>query len=187
MIYLNEHIDRLDIQAALEAVSPQRREYALRYRHEHDRRLSLAVYLLLCEGLKKEYGITTPPELDFGNHGKPMLTNHSDVHFNMSHCNEAAVCAISDHPVGIDAESIRTYDQDLIERTMNKNEQKLIANSLTPCEEFIRLWTMKESVLKLTGKGISDDLHKVLDDVSSYRFTTEFHNGYILTLCEYNN
>lgn len=187
MIYVDEHIDQLDIQAALDAVSLQRREHALRYRQERDRRLSLAVYLLLCEGLKKEYGITTPPEFVFGTHGKPMLADYPDIHFNMSHCREAAVCVIAPRPVGIDAESIRLYDRQLVERTMNDAERRRIDHGLHPNEDFIKLWTMKESVLKLTGTGISEDLHRVLDDVSHYSFTTECRQGYIITSCEYNN
>ncbi|MBO7609624.1 MAG: 4'-phosphopantetheinyl transferase superfamily protein [Muribaculaceae bacterium] len=187
MIYVDEHIGRIDVAAALEAVSQQRREHAIRYRQERDRRLSLAVYLLLCRGLKEEYGITEPPVFEFGDHGKPMLASRPDIHFNMSHCREAAACVIADHPVGIDVESIRAYDQELIERTMNEDEQRLITHSLTPREEFTRLWTMKESVLKLTGKGISEDLHHVLDDAIRYRFVTECRNGYIYTWCEYNN
>ena len=187
MIYVDEHIDRLDIQSALETVSEQRREHALRYKQERDRKLSLAVYLLLCKGLKEEYGITEPPVFEFGDHGKPILVDYPDIHFNMSHCREAAVCVIAPHSVGIDAESIRQYDRQLIERTMKVAERHNIENSLHPEEDFIRLWTMKESVLKLTGTGISDDLHKVLDDESRYRFITEYRQGYIITMCEYNN
>ena len=187
MIYVNEHIDQLDIQAALAAVSEQRRQHAMRYRQERDRRLSLAAYLLLCKGLKEEYGITSPPEFVIGDHGKPMLVGYPHIHFNMSHCREAAVCAISSRPVGIDAESIRQYNKQLVERTMNKWEQQNIENSLHPDEVFIRLWTMKESVLKLTGEGISNDLHTVLYNETHHRFITEYRQGYIITMCEFKN
>ena len=83
MIYLNDDIEGLDLEHAFASVSPQRRDYALRYRFELDRRLSLAVYLLLCEGLKEEYGISELQEFVFGHHGKPALKNHPEIHFNL--------------------------------------------------------------------------------------------------------
>jgi len=58
MIYLNDRISDIDIEQALAMVSETRRQKALAYRHENDQRLSLAVYMLLCEGLEKEYGIS---------------------------------------------------------------------------------------------------------------------------------
>ena len=62
MIYINDHTEELDIAAALAKVSPQRREQALRFRFDAGRRLSLSAYLLLMEGLEKEYGITERKE-----------------------------------------------------------------------------------------------------------------------------
>ena len=107
MIYLNEHTDRIDIAAALAKVSAQRREQALRYRYESGQRLSLAVYLLLMEGLEKEYGILEPPLFDYTPEGKLFLSRHHGIHFSFSHSGTLAVCAISDRPVGIDIESVR--------------------------------------------------------------------------------
>ena len=73
VIYLKEHPEDLNITLALNQVGPQRRDTALRYVREIDRKLSLAAFLLLMEGLEKEYGITEPPVLAFGPHGKPFL------------------------------------------------------------------------------------------------------------------
>ncbi|MBR5101738.1 MAG: hypothetical protein IK092_01260, partial [Muribaculaceae bacterium] len=91
---MNDHIDEIDVTSAIATVSDQRREYALRYRKEHDRRLAIAVYQLLCHGLKAEYGIEELPVFEFGHHGKPFFVGHPEIHFNFSHCNSAAVCAI---------------------------------------------------------------------------------------------
>ena len=58
MVYLNDQVDALDTDLALARVSAQRREQALRFRHEGSRRLCLAAYLLLMDGLREEYGLT---------------------------------------------------------------------------------------------------------------------------------
>ena len=61
MIYLDDHIQDFDLQQALKEVSPQRRQYALRYRQERDQRLCVAAYRLLRHALLEEYGIDEPP------------------------------------------------------------------------------------------------------------------------------
>lgn len=45
---------------------------------------------------------------------------------------------------------------------------------------------MKESLLKLTGEGITDNLHGILSTAGHYHFVTEEHvkEGYVLTWVE---
>ena len=162
MIYINDHIYDFDLQEALSQLSDQRREQALRYKHELGQRTCTAAYLLLCEGLLEEYGITEKPVFEYGEHGKPFLVGHPEIHFNMSHCKEAAICIIADQPVGIDIESIRTFKQTLVDYTMNEDEIRQIQQAERPNVEFIKLWTQKEAVLKLSGAGISRDMKKTL-------------------------
>ena len=162
MIYINDHIYDFDLQKALSRLSDQRREQALRFKHELGQRTCTAAYLLLCEGLRKEYGITEKPVFEYGEHGKPFIVGHPEIHFNMSHCKEAAICIIADQPVGIDIESIRTFKQTLVDYTMNEDEIRQIQQAERPDVEFIKLWTQKEAALKLTGAGISRDMKQVL-------------------------
>lgn len=162
MLYLNDDIAHFDFEAALPLLSEQRREQALKFKHEQGRKTCAAAYLLLCEGLRKEYGITEKPVFEYGEHGKPSIIGHPDIHFNLSHCREAAVCVVSDRPVGVDIESIRSYKDSLVRYTMNEDEIAQITQSLHPEEAFTRLWTMKEAVLKLSGEGLRNDMKSVL-------------------------
>lgn len=180
MTYIDDQIQQLDLAAALAAVSPERRDYALRYRHELGQRQCVAAYLLLQRALLQEYGIDGHLQFAIGEHGKPSLVGHPDIHFNLSHCREAVACAVSDRPVGIDIESTRRYHPMLLDYTMSPDERRLIAQAPRPDEAFIRLWTMKEAVLKLTGEGISRDLHTVLTG-HNYHFATTIHPTYICT------
>ena len=122
MIYLNDRLYDFDLQEALSQLSDQRREQALRYKFELGQRTCAAAYLLLCEGLRKGYGIMEKPVFEYGEHGKPFLVGHPNIHFNLSHCREAAICIIDSKPVGIDVESIREYRQSLVDYTMNADE-----------------------------------------------------------------
>lgn len=162
MIYINDQLASFNLEAALPLLSQQRREQALRFRYELGRITSAAVYLLLCEGLRSEYGISEKPLFCYGEHGKPSIVGHPDIHFNLSHCREAAVCAVADCPVGIDVESVRPIKEDLVRYTMSDDEVNLIMSDPHPDIAFTRLWTMKEAVLKLSGEGLRNDMKGVL-------------------------
>ena len=172
MIYLNDHLFDFDLDAALLELSEQRRQLALRYRHELGRRTCAAAYLLLCEGLRKEYGITEKPVFEFGEHGKPSIIGRPDLHFSLSHCREAAICVLSDRPVGIDIESVGRYNECLVRYTMNDEEMAQILASNRPDIAFTRLWTQKEAVVKCTGEGIGNDLKNVLKNFRESSPTT---------------
>ena len=162
MVYLNDDIAHFDWEAALPLLSEQRREQTLKFKHLLGRKTCAAAYLLLCEALRKEYGITEKPIFEYGKHGKPFIIGYPDIHFNISHCREAVLCVISSRPVGVDVESIRSYKDSLVEYTMNPQEIAKINQAPRPEVEFVRFWTMKEAVLKLSGEGISKDLKTVL-------------------------
>ena len=185
MLYLNDNIQDFCLEKALQQLSEQRREQALRFKYELGQRTCAAAYLLLCEGLRKEYGIEEKPFFEYGEHGKPFIVGHPEIHFNLSHCREAVICMLSDRPVGVDVESVREYKDSLVRYTMNKDEVEQILQAKRPDIEFIRFWTMKEAVLKLSGEGISNDLKGVLNSLSS-KLTTVVSpdERYVYSICE---
>lgn len=161
-LYINDRLQDLNLDEALARLSEQRREQALRFRFEQGRRACAAAYLLLCEGLRHDYGLTELPRFEYGEHGKPVIVGHPDIHFNLSHCHEAAICAISDQPVGVDIESIRPLKESLVNYTMNDDEVNQILTSENPALTFTSLWTMKEAVVKRSGLGLTNDLKHLL-------------------------
>ena len=186
MVYIDEHIDDFDLPTALADISAQRREQALRFKHERGQRTCVLAYLLLKKALREEFGIADNPLFEYGEHGKPTIVGHPDIHFNLSHCREAVACVVSQRPVGIDVESVSRYKEALVSYTMNDHEQAQIAAAERPDVAFTRLWTMKEARMKLTGEGITNNLKTVLDDSCNWRFTTveRLEQNYIYTLCE---
>lgn len=184
MIYISDHIDDFDLQEALDAVSPQRRKQALRYRHERDQRLCIAAYRLLRQALHEEYGIQELPQFVYNQHGKPLLDGYADIHFSMSHCRMAAAVAVSDQPVGIDVETLDQYSEEVARHAMSDREMRQILSSPHPAKEFTRLWTMKESLYKLTGDDHGGDIAHMLDNATAYQFTTLDYPDYLLTTCQ---
>ena len=180
---VSEEIWEFDLEAALRDISEQRRKQALKFRHEQGQRLCVLAYQLLKQGLREEYGITENPIFEYNEHGKPAIVGHPEIHFNLSHCKEAAVCVVSDHPVGIDVESLREYKESLVRYTMNDAEIHEIESAEHPDAAFIRLWTMKEATMKLIGTGISNDMKSVID-TARYKYTTVERQRYVYTVCE---
>ena len=182
MIYLNDDIEHFEWEAALPLLSEQRREQCLKFKHEQGRKTCAAAYLLLCEGLRQEYGITEPPVFEYGEHGKPSIVGHPDIFFNMSHCKEAAICVLSDKPVGVDIESMRRYRESLARYTMNDEEMAQILQAERPDMEFTRLWTLKEAVLKRSGEGIRNDMKHVLDGLKDAKTVINEKKCYIYSV-----
>ncbi len=183
-VLVSEDIWDFDLEAALNEISAQRRELALKFKFELGQRLCVLAYQLLKQGLREEYGITENPVFEYNEHGKPYIVGHPEIWFNLRHCKEAVVCVLNDKPVGIDVESIREYRESLVRYTMNDEELQLIQAAPNPDVAFIRLWTMKEAALKLIGTGISDDLKTVLQLNPHLHFTTHETSTYVYTVCE---
>ena len=165
-------VSEAEVQRMLPLVDEQRRNEALRYKHLFGQFTSLKSWLMLKE-LLKHLGITDL-KMDFNEHGKPYLTHHPDVHFNLSHCKNGIAVVVDFSPVGIDIESFRKDNIALVNRTMNPVEAEWIYSSSDPVEVFTRFWTQKEAVVKLRGTGITDDLYHVLDG-EGYRLETHIN------------
>jgi len=86
--------------------------------------------------------------------GKPVLKNFPNIHFNLTHSEDIALCVISNTPVGIDVEYLdKNIDYlNIAKRYFSPTE--VIHNKL----DFLKLWTQKEAYLKSRGMGISAGL-----------------------------
>ena len=184
IILVSEKIWEFDLEAGLKDISEQRREQALKFKFEQGQRLCVLAYQLLKEGLQKEYGITDNPIFEYNEHGKPSIVGHPEIYFNLSHCKEAAICVISDKPIGVDVESLREFKDSLVNYTMNDEEKAEMTSSSNPAATFIRLWTMKEATSKLIGTGITNDV-KSLIDTTKYKYTTVERQRYTYTVCSF--
>ena len=186
-IYLSQDIWDFDLDAALGEISEQRREQALKFKHELGKRLCVLAYQLLKRGLAEVYGIRENPVFEYNEHGKPMIVGHPEIFFNLSHCKEAAICVVSDQPVGVDVESVRSFNESLVRYTMNETETEEIESAEDQAVAFIRLWTMKESALKLIGTGISNELKQVLQQENlQFQTFVDTQRRFVYSICHFN-
>ena len=203
-----------ELEQALASLPDWRREKALRFKHEQGRKECAFAYLLLCQALQETYGIDEQPSFIIGEHGKPELSftshltphisslsphtpNHNcqlstvncQLYFNLSHCKQAIACVLSERPVGVDVESIGRYSESLARHVLSPEEFALVSSAPDPQIPFTRLWTQKEAVVKLTGRGIDDDLPNLLFKYNNVSPYTEEHldKDYILSVATYKN
>jgi 4'-phosphopantetheinyl transferase len=82
-------------------------------------------------------------------------------HFNISHSNNVIVLATDDAPVGVDVEYIQPFS-DLEDVITQFTQEEQNAYHTKPeaqrVDFFYELWTLKESYMKATGKGLSCSL-----------------------------
>ena len=188
MIYVNDDIMGFDLEAAIADIPEWRREKALRFRTDLLRRQSVAAWMLLRDALRRDFGIVEMPEVAFTDAGKPFFSDRHDIHFNLSHCREAVACAVDIEPVGVDVEAVvKKIDDAVLREVLNDTEIARVLAAESREEEFTRLWTMKESAVKLTGEGLTDtSLLRTILDGECYVFETRVEAGrYVVTECHF--
>lgn len=184
MVYLLEDPLNIDAEALMPLLAEQRRTRLLAMKSDKSRRLSLAAYMLLMHGLRGEHGIMEPPLFDFLPGGKPQLRHNPEIHFNMSHCPRCAACALSAGPIGIDVENVRPFRAELARRVLADDEWNEVVKSEDMALSFTHMWTMKESLVKLSGLGLRTSIPMILkrEQPLPHFFTIE-GPGYVLTIC----
>jgi 4'-phosphopantetheinyl transferase len=155
--------DLSHVQRVGSHLTQQERDRAARFTRTPDR-----IHFLLAHGLLRHAlnTVAGPRLWVFRNsaHGKPEIAlpaaDGSPLHFNLSHTEGLAVCAVGRNvEIGIDAEKIRS-DIDVMELANRFFSQRDVAllHEVTGderCCRFYRLWTFKEAVAKATGLGLA--------------------------------
>ena len=137
--------------------SSERRKKADSYRFEKDKCLCIGAELLLQYGLRSVNERMPAFCMKTNSYGKPALDG-LNLHFNISHSEDWAVCAVSDHEVGCDIEKIKSADIKIAERFFCPEEYVHITEQVSADERnllFYRYWTLKESFMKATGLGMN--------------------------------
>lgn len=128
-----------------------------KYRLEHESGLRL-----LADALKTWPGFPQikPEELEGliarKEGGKPYFPDFPQVHFNISHSQDVAVCAVGSAPLGVDVEKIRPVSQNLARHMLTEGERRLMEafHEDERNREMLCLWTLKESLGKALGIGL---------------------------------
>lgn len=108
---------------------------------------------LLARLYREETGEALP-DIAVTNRGKPYFPG-SSLHFSISHTPDHAFCALSQHPVGIDAEELtRNINLKLADKILSAAEKEQYDAAPDKGRALLTFWVLKEAAVKLTGEGL---------------------------------
>ncbi len=170
---------------------PTIRKRIERIQDENEKNLRTNTYIHLLSILKE---INPNIQLDFDELGKPILLNSNiPLYVSISHSKNVFCFALSSSNVGIDIEKKNHLSSEKLLRFYQKclSEEE---SKNTPCteDEFYRLWTIKESYVKLLGIGfrILPNEITVRDKVFSSSYSSSYYTSierddYQLSICSF--
>ncbi|MDM5296921.1 4'-phosphopantetheinyl transferase superfamily protein [Bacillus pumilus] len=157
-----QHLHEIDARKQIEQLKPfvslEKRAAAERFRFLIDARRTLLGEVLIRQLIHEMYGVPIDQIVfETEGNGKPVVQQIPSFHFNLSHSGDWVVCAVDDAPVGIDIEEIKPIDLAIAKRFFSADEYQDLLSQPAQRQEayFFHLWSMKESFIKLTGKGLS--------------------------------
>ena len=129
---------------------PLRFEKAERFRFNADKLRSYCAGYLIWQVLGLDEN-----DILVDSNGKP-YSKKADFDFNVSHSGDYVVLAYGKGKIGIDIEKANDNNLTVSKRVFTQNEQKYL-NEIDgeKLKRFNTLWSLKESVMKLNGKGIA--------------------------------
>ena len=166
----------------MEELPVERQQKIARHKRRDKRMQSFGAGLLLNRVMRK-HGISVDT-IQTDSNGKPTAEG---VCFNLSHSGTYVICAVSQKPVGCDIEQIRNAPKQIEERAFSFAERQYLkeADNDAYNREFYRIWTRKESFLKMQGTGIRVPLQTL--DMAGYHFKEYEIPGYQVTVCAQEN
>lgn len=148
-------------------------------------------HALLYEALGRAVGAPVTAPLAHGPYGKPYLPALPDLHFSITHSGAYWMCAVSDSPVGLDLQAHQDCKRETLSRRFfHPAEDEYLRRR--DYADFFDLWAAKESYLKYTGQGITEELNTFSTVSPEGRFPAlpglclrllPWQSGYALCLC----
>lgn len=121
--------------------------------------------------------------------GKPRFSA-GPLHCSLTHTRRAAFCALSDRPLGLDAEPLdRTISPAVADKLLLPEELAQYRQAAEPGLCLLSFWVLKEAYVKYTGQGLPGLMGAgpfSLDPPAGpqgLHFTRLTHDGHLLALC----
>lgn len=151
------NIREMDDAAYREAqalLSSERRKQVSGMAMEQDRKRTVAGELLLRRALGEKMGLA-PADVPLlrDADGKPYVEG-APMYFSISHSGLYVICAVDEHPIGVDVEVVRGAEEKFMRRVCTDQEWAYVRPyDDGGYERFWEIWTAKEALFKLTGNG----------------------------------
>ena len=108
----------------------------------------------LLEQMYRQYVGEAMPSIAVTERGKPYFTEGS-WHFSISHSKNHVFCALSQKPIGIDAEELdRNINLKLADKILSPMERQQFDEAADQRLALLTFWVLKEANAKCTGDGL---------------------------------
>lgn len=160
-VYVIENPELGCMEQVMALLPEWRRKKVQSLAHDDDKINCGLSFLLLQYALLQNFGFSESAEFSYGAVGKPYLSEHSDTYFSISHCRNGICCCVGKFEMGIDIQDIRQYNYRTAKRVCTAGE--IAALNLSDCSDrlFSMIWSVKESVGKMTGKGFQEGFPRI--------------------------
>lgn len=109
---------------------------------------------LLLADMYREYTGNPLPQIVTSDRGKPCFAENN-LHFSISHTKSHVFCALSETPLGIDAEEkSRKVNLHLAEKILSPTERAQYDAAPDKPLALLRFWVLKEAAAKCSGEGL---------------------------------
>lgn len=116
---------------------------------------------LLALAARETWGLSPLPGIARQEQGKPFFPDRQDLHFNLSHSGELALCALDSSPVGVDIQTVGQRRPSLPRRVCSAEELAWLEGQTDLWPAFTLLWTLKESRAKESGRGLTSSIRDI--------------------------
>lgn len=161
-----------NIEKLWELLDSDRREKVSALKNEREKERSITAGLLLrhafldmgyCEQEWQQV------KIEKGAYGKPYIEGYDDFHYSLSHSGRWIICVVDRAPVGCDIQEMASWKLQLAKRFYSKEEyDRLLAIKDSDDDRrtkmFYQMWAAKESVVKLSGRGIGQGIDQYVTD-----------------------
>lgn len=162
----------------IDKISAKRRHKTRRAIKESSVLLNIGAEIILSYALS----LPLPIEYQKRENGKPFLEGQKC--FNLSHSGDYVLCAVSDLEIGADIERIERMRENTFKRIFSPAEKECYEKEHKGSKDYLcRVWTRKESILKMTGEGLRHDLREICTEKDGYFVKSFDFNGYIISVC----
>ena len=157
MLYFIDRIPDFLPTGIISVIPEERLIKAERYNRVSDNILCKLAYYVFAYGMEKEYGVPIGSKLRWENaeNGKPFFSGYPYINFNISHCEKAVFCGLSNYPIGVDVQDVISDTESLWHMVCTDGERERLKASSEPDKLFTWFWKRDIATFKYIRTAIA--------------------------------
>lgn len=132
--------------------------------------------------VKQQLDLEDGTDFSYNKNGKPSVKGKK--HFSIAHDGDILAVAVSTDEIGVDVQKKLKFTQKLAKEICNKEELEQVMNAEDQALELTKIWTMKESFVKMKGSNISQfEIKTMLENAKDCMFNFKYEEDSVVCEC----